>query len=93
MNNNIYDARIKNEFINTINRINYIDKNIIQYENSLDYVLLINTLNEELKFAIDRKKYFSKNLNKDIKYTIKDFFNNRIYLLKKQIKRFNYKFN
>ena len=91
MNNNVYDLPIKNEFINTINRISYIDRNILHYEKSLDYVLLINTLNEELKFTIDRKKYFTKYLKKDIKYKMKDYFNNRILLLKKQINKFNYK--
>jgi hypothetical protein len=89
MNNNVYDLSIKNEFINMINRINYIDKNILHYENSLDYVLLINTLNEELKFIINRKKYFSINLQKDIRYIMKEFFNNRIIFLKKQINKFN----
>ncbi len=85
MHNNMYDQKVKNEFINIINRITYIDRSIEQYRRSMDYILLYNTLNEELIYTIDRKKYLVKYLQKDIKYIIKDFMNNRINLLKKQI--------
>ena len=81
MYNNIYDRSVKNEYINIINRISFVDKQIEQYKRSMDYVLLYNTLNEELKFIIDRKKYFNKNLQKDVKYIMNDFMNSRIKLL------------
>ena len=84
--NNVYDLRIKNEFINMINRINYIDRSILQYRRSMEYILLFNTLHEELKYMIDKKKYFTVNLKKDIKYIMKDLINYRINLLKKQLK-------
>jgi len=85
MYNNIYDLPIKNEFINIINRISYTDKVILQYRRSMDYILLFNTLNEELKFTIEKKEYFKQKLKEDIKYIMKDFMNSRIKSLKKQI--------
>lgn len=86
MYNNVYELGVKNEFINIINRINYIDRSIEQYRRSMDYILLYNTLNEELKYTIEKKEFFKKNLKKDIKYIMKDFMNNRIFLLHNQIK-------
>jgi hypothetical protein len=47
----------------------------------MDFILLYNTLNEELKFVIDRKKYFNKNLGKDVKHIMNDFMNSRIKYL------------
>lgn len=74
MYNNTYDQHFKTEFMNTINRITYNEKIIQQYKTSMDYVLLYNTLNEEINFMTIRRKYFYKKLNKDVKYVIDDYF-------------------
>ena len=81
MYNNVYDLAFKNEYINIINRISFVDKQIEQYKRSMDYILLYNTINEELKFIVDRQNFFNKNLMKDIKYIMNDFMNSRIKLL------------
>jgi len=81
MYNNIYNSSVKNEYINIMNRISFSDKQIEQYRRSMDYILLYNLLNEELKFTIDRQQYFNNNLKENIKYIMNDFMNNRIKLL------------
>ena len=73
MYNNLYDQHIKTEFMNTINRITYSEKIINQYKTSMDFILFHNTINEEIKFLSSKKKYFYKNLNKDIKYIVNDY--------------------
>lgn len=81
MYNNEYDLVLKNEYINIINRISLIDRQIIQYKRSMDYILLYNMLNEELNFIISKQIYFNKYLNNDIKYIMNDYMNYHIKLL------------
>ena len=85
MYNNIYTTSIKKEFTNTINRVCFVDKEIEQYKRSMNYILLYNTLNDELKIMIEKKKYFNKHLQKDVKYIMNDYINNRIKHLNRLI--------
>ncbi len=78
MYNNSYDRHTKNEFINTINRIILTEKLIEQYKRSFDYVLLFNMLHEEKMYLIDRKNFFYKKFNKDIKDIVSDYIENII---------------
>ena len=73
MYNNSYDRHTKNEFINTINRITLTEKLIEQYKRSSDYVLLFNILHEEKMYLSDRKTFFYKKFNKDIKDIVSDY--------------------
>ena len=78
MYNNQYDRIIKDEFISTINRISFGDKLIEQLNRSMDYVLLYNTLNEELKFIISKRKYFKQKLHGNVRRILNDYMKYRI---------------
>jgi len=78
MYNNQYDRIVKDEFISTINRITFSDKLIEQLTRSMDYVLLYNKLNEELKFVINKRKYFKKKLHGNVRKVLNDYMKNRI---------------
>lgn len=60
MSNNIYDAKTKTEYISMINRITKNDIIIKQLIRSMDYNILYNTLNEEIKYLSKQLEYFSK---------------------------------
>lgn len=60
MSNNIYDAKMKNEYINMINRIIKNDIIIKQLDRSMDYNILYNTLNEEIKYLSKQIEFFNK---------------------------------
>jgi hypothetical protein len=78
LSNNRYDKKLKNEFISTINRITLVKQKIIHLYRSMDYVILYNTLYEEIQYLDKQKKYFNQYLEPNLIDILDEYFNNRI---------------
>lgn len=73
MSNNKYNDKIKIEYIMMINRITKNNKIIEQLIRSMDYNILYNTLNEEIKYLSKQLEYFNKYIEKDIKDVLSEY--------------------
>jgi hypothetical protein len=78
--NNKYNQKLKTEYVSTINRISTTKTNIMQLYRSMDYVLLYNTLYEEIIYLVKQQKYFNKHLYIDVRNVLDDYINERIEL-------------
>jgi len=76
--NTRYNKKLKDEYVATINRLILVKPRIIQLYRSMDYIMLYNTLYEEIQYLDKQKKYFNQYLEPNIMDALNDYFDNRI---------------
>jgi hypothetical protein len=78
--NNKYNQKLKTEYVATINRISTAKINIMQLYRSMDYVVLYNTLYEEIIYLSKQQKYFKEHFDNSVQTVLDDYINERIKL-------------